>query len=599
MSQLMNEIKRLKYNRSDNEKQIYKLKALIKEKDKELNELRPIKNDKYYKYNLNEINELKHENKELFKKINTYKSQMKKVESNNRKIIHKLNSFNKGRKSIYNTSSNLLGNRVLKINNPHNLYTISNLNNSFDEIGFKSLNKNTLNQINNIFNYQNKTINNSSCFSPMKTISCKKLNDTNNNASQNSNINNNNKNNRNSIISNIRLLLKEINEMLNIYNSSLDKLQIGNCLNSNNKNNNKKDTDNQIQVFIEENNMTFISKEFINKMDEIIKKMESYLDIEEDETNKNNNNINNIDYSNEIKIEIINIYNVILSTYNDLERPGEDIISFSQLLVKNLVSNLGKEQNDFIIKVKKSLSLLIGLYKNIFKSEKIINHPIRTIYKEVLNYIIKDILYNEVKDDSKKETDNYYQYLLSIYNVLSKDKNESCLTDIQDCILCNSKQLIYENVDSTEFKNPLDLKKNNGLNDIDNRILFHPYLINILSFLDEEYAKAFLGFYIRFFVASEKNELFCCKENIIKCLNYFIKIKWLPEEYVELVAIIDNKNTTFDKIKKIIEFVFLYLRTYKLAPENSSKDIESKKKACEKLKYLYKNIILENINVLE
>ena len=151
------------------------------------------------------------------------------------------------------------------------------------------MNKNTLNQINNIFNYQNKTINNSSCFSPMKTISCKKLNDTNNNASQNSNINNNNKNNRNSIISNIRLLLKEINEMLNIYNSSLDKLQIGNCLNSNNKNNNKKDTDNQIQVFIEENNMTFISKEFINKMDEIIKKMESYLDNDNKNKNKNIN----------------------------------------------------------------------------------------------------------------------------------------------------------------------------------------------------------------------------------------------------------------------------------------------------------------------
>lgn len=98
------------------------------------------------------------------------------------------------------------------------------------------------------------------------------MNDTNINASQNNNINNNNKNNRNSIISNIRLLLKEINEMLNIYNSSLEKLQIGNCMNSNNKNNNKKETDSQIPVFIEDKNMTFISKEFINKMDEIIKK---------------------------------------------------------------------------------------------------------------------------------------------------------------------------------------------------------------------------------------------------------------------------------------------------------------------------------------
>ena len=340
---LMNEIKRLKYNRSDNEKQIYKLKALIKEKDKELNELRPIKNDKYYKYNLNEINELKHENKELFKKINTYKSQMKKVESNNRKIIHKLNSFNKGRKSIYNTSSNLLGNRVLKINNPHNLYTISNLNNSFDEIGFKSLNKNTLNKINNIFNYQNKTINNSSCFSPMKTISCKKLNDTNNNASQNSNINNNNKNNRNSIISNIRLLLKEINEMLNIYNSSLDKLQIGNCLNSNNKNNNKKDTDNQIQVFIEENNMTFISKEFINKMDEIIKKMESYLD------NDNKNKNKNINQNKIIQVNKSNFKFKKKTLYKNIEKNSlnkENIDENTSLRLKNARSFYKKNKEN-------------------------------------------------------------------------------------------------------------------------------------------------------------------------------------------------------------------------------------------------------------
>jgi hypothetical protein len=294
---LINEIKRLKYNRSDNEKQIYKMKSLIKEKDKELNELRPIKNDKYYKYSLNEINELKHENKELFKKINTYKSQMKKVESNNRKIIHKLNSFNKGRKIIYNTSSNLLGNRVLNINNPYNLYPINNLNNSFEE--FKLLNQDSLNQINNILYYHNKTINNNSCFSPMKTISCKKMNDTNSNANQNSTFNNNNKNNRNSIISNIRLLLKEINEMLNIYNSSLDKLQVGSCMNNNNKNN-KKDTDNQIQVFIEDNNMTLISKEFINKMDEIIKKMENYLDNDYKIKNKtiNQNKIIQVNKSN-------------------------------------------------------------------------------------------------------------------------------------------------------------------------------------------------------------------------------------------------------------------------------------------------------------
>ena len=341
---LMNEIKRLKYNRSDNEKQIYKMKSLIKEKDKELNELRPIKNDKYFKYNLNEINELKQENKELFKKINTYKSQMKKVELNNRKILYKLNSFNKGRKIIYNTSSNLLGNRALKINNPYNLYTTKNLNNSFDEIGFKSLNKDSLNQINNLLNYQNKTINNSSCFSPMKTISCKKLNDTNSNANKNSTFNSNNKNSRNSIISNIRLLLKEINEMLNIYNSSLDKLQIGNCKNSNNKKN-KKDTDNQIQVFIEENNMTFISEEFINKMNEIIKKMENYLD--NDHKNKNKT----INQNKIIQVNKSNFKSKKKITYKKIQKNSsnkENIDENSSLRLKNARSFYKKNKGNLV-----------------------------------------------------------------------------------------------------------------------------------------------------------------------------------------------------------------------------------------------------------
>ena len=308
-----------------------------------------------------------------------------------------------------------------------------------------------------------------------------------------------------------------------------------------------------------------------------------------------NVDINNVDNSNEIKIEIINIYNLIINTYSDLEKPDEDIISFSLLLVKNLISYLNKENaKDLLIKIKKSLSLLLGLYKNLFKSSKFINHPIRTIFQEVLNYAIKNILFTEIKEDNKNEVEKYYKYLLSIYNLLSKEKNANYLIDLQNSILYYSKQLIYENVDSSEFKSPLELKNIKALNDIDKKILFHPYLINILYFLDEEYAKAYLGFYIRFFMASEKNELYCCKENIIKCLNYFIKIKWLPEVHNELVVIINNNNTNFDRMKKIIEFVFLYLKAYKLNPETNNIETELKKK----LKYLYKNIILENINVI-
>ena len=308
---------------------------------------------------------------------------------------------------------------------------------------------------------------------------------------------------------------------------------------------------------------------------------------------------NNSDHSNEIKIEIINIYNLIISTYGDLEKPDEDIISFSLLLVKNLISNLNKENSkDLLIKIKKSLSLLLGLYKNLFHTLTIINHPIRTIFQEHLNYVIKNILFNEIKGDNKTEIANYYKYLLSIYNLLSKEKNCNYLIDLQNSILYYSKQLIYENVDSSEFKSPLELKSINAINDIDKKILFHQYIINILYFLDEHYAKAFLGFYIRFFMASEKNESYCCKENIIKCLNYFIKIKWIPEGHNELAVIVNNNNTNFDKIKKIVEYIFLYLRAYILYPETNKTETESKKKDYEKLKFLYKNIILENINVL-
>ena len=58
-------------------------------------------------------------------------------------------------------------------------------------------------------------------------------------------------------------------------------------------------------------------------------KKDNKMDIEDEDeiidANKNNNNDDNI------KIEILNIYNFILNAYTDLDRPDEDIINFSQL----------------------------------------------------------------------------------------------------------------------------------------------------------------------------------------------------------------------------------------------------------------------------
>ena len=340
--------------------------------------------------------------------------------------------------------------------------------------------------------------------------------------------------------------------------------------------------DNDISQYFEEN------KENNNQ--------DNNMEIEEEtvDANKINNNI-----TDDIKIEIINIYNYILTTYNDLERPEEDIISFCQIIIKNLVTYLSKGNSSEILnKLKKSISLLLGLYINIFKEEKIINHPIRIIFQQVLKYLIKSILFNEIKENNKIEMENYYKNILSIYNILSNQNKKNLLIDFQNIILYYTKQLIYENVDSTQFRSPLELKSINGLNDIDKQILFHPYLFDILSLLDEENANAFLGFYIRFFHVSEKNKLLCCYENLIKCLEYFIKINWLSSESSILIKIIKDKNTNFDKIKKINEFIYLYLRTNKQNQESHLKENETKKKALEKLQYLFKNIILENINVL-
>ena len=343
--------------------------------------------------------------------------------------------------------------------------------------------------------------------------------------------------------------------------------------------------DNDISKFLEDTNK---KNESCNKMD---------IEDEEETIDVNKIRDNNAD---NIKIEIINIYNFLLTTYNDLDKPDEDIIIFSQIIVKYLIINLSIEKNSELLnKLKKSFSVLIGLYIKTYKEEeKTIHHPIAVIFQQVLNYLIKSILYTDVNENNKKEMANYYKTVLSIYNILLNQKNKNLLIDLQNIILYYSKQLIYENVDSSQFRSPLEIKSINGLYGIDKKIIFHPYLFNMLSLLDEENANSFLGFYIRFFYISEKNKLFCCKENIIKCLEYLINIKWFSKEYNTLIKIINDKNTDFDKLKKINEFIYLYLRTNKLSKDNHLKEKDSNKKAVEKLEYLYKNIILENINVL-
>lgn len=406
----------------------------------------------------------------------------------------------------------------------------------------------------------------------------------------------------------IYYLLENIKKLLYLM---LDEIKSKNNINDNKYIYNTISNDNTLLEFIKINFYLFINlfkngnpdeKQKITTEEDLDSKFLSLFGVNNNlnENDKMDIDNNDIDYNNKIKIEVLNIYNVIISTYSDNEKPYEEIIYFSEYLVKFFVSN-NQNKNDLMVKTKKSLTLLIGLYIEIFNAKKLINHPIRIIVQNIFNFIVKNLILFSVKNKTSDNNilNNYYQYLVSIYKILLKqNKNDIYLVDIQNSILYFSKQLIYENVDSTEYRSPSELKNIHGLNDIGGDILFHPYLIKILFYLDEKYAKAFLGFYIRFFEISGKNELFCCVDNITICVEYFIKIGWLPEEHKELIGIIKNKNTEFEKNKKIIEYVFHYLTTYKLAPESNEKEKESKKKACEKLKHLYKNIILENINVI-
>ena len=292
---LMKECKRLRYTRNENEKQIYKLNLYLKDKDKELNELRSLKNDELFKYNSNEISILKNENKELYKKINTYKLQIKKSESKNKDMKQRLKSF-ETEKLKFREPSNF--NNISKskpnnfIPNIHTFNSINSINQNNTDM-YCSLKKRNSNIS------QNREINRKRNFSASKALTFKHLsqnnltndnynnsliNNNNNNNSNKKNNNNQNNDNGRSIIANLMFLLKEINELLNIYNSSLSKIKINNNINNNNNNNIKNEDD---QVFIDNDNMKIINNDFVNKINNVIHNIEKYM--KEDNKNKINN----------------------------------------------------------------------------------------------------------------------------------------------------------------------------------------------------------------------------------------------------------------------------------------------------------------------
>ena len=285
---LMKELKRLRYNRSINEREIYKLKMNIRVKDKELKQLKVLKKDEYYKYNENEMNELKNENKELYKKINTYKQQMKRVEENNNEMKYKLQSFNTDRTTLKNNNGPI---NLVKYNSNYNfpnLLSITDINSNNKGMNDTvcSLKKKTS------FFSEIKNVNNKRNYSASKVMSFKSisqnynyLNDSYYNS--NNNINNSNKkkfSNGRSIIANLMFLLKEINELLNAYNSSISSIKFNkfNTIEIDSKNEDEK------------NNINIINNDFINKLTNLVNNMKDYMKEENKNTlNQSKDQVNN------------------------------------------------------------------------------------------------------------------------------------------------------------------------------------------------------------------------------------------------------------------------------------------------------------------
>ena len=282
---LMNEIKLIKQKRTEQETLINKLKYQIKNKEIELEKMESINKEDYSQFNLKEkeINDLKNENNELSEKINSYKNQIKDLKNTNKKLANQLESSN--------TNNNFFNFTLSKdLNNPNNTLNLYSLNNSYShehsKICLKKRNKTE--EKNNLNLYFGKTtginkkyINNEENLSLSKKIRKERITDNNScnrKINYTENNNNNNKNIKNgSIIINLKALLKEINDMLNEYNSNLEKVNLNNNINRN-------------------NNIKSIY-DFVNVMNNKLDKLKNISEI-----NNENNNINGDDNKKSIQV---------------------------------------------------------------------------------------------------------------------------------------------------------------------------------------------------------------------------------------------------------------------------------------------------------
>ena len=249
---LTNELQDFKSNNKVcNEKVLMRLQKKILDKDKEIIEL----NNKLKKQNggdscncsknNSELYGLKQENKELYNKLSTYRNQVIKIESDNKLLQKKINHFvsekNKSIDSVpYNPNNYSLN------NNSSNLITNANYSNckSNNNKAYINFNNNSKNKIPNkrefntihyksVSNTEANTNSNSLVPTTQKKRICsikKNFNINDKNISKiKENVSNSvdkNFNQNEKPVPNMISLLKEVNEMLRLYEASLNKVDL-------------------------------------------------------------------------------------------------------------------------------------------------------------------------------------------------------------------------------------------------------------------------------------------------------------------------------------------------------------------------------------
>ena len=300
---LTNELQNYKCNNKIcNEKILMRLQKKILDKDKEIIELNNKLKNYDYSDKINngleslsknysdvhlEINGLKQENKELYNKLNTYRNKVIRIESDNKLLQKKINSFvsekNRNIENIplnfYTTNfsnTNKLGvKQYISFNNERNRNNIRKEYNTknFKSIGNPGSNSHSKNKNSNkniSINLNNNDINTNSKKS--KINSAKRIFDAPDQSMLGLIEKNSNSadkfEKKKKPVGDMISVLKEVNEMLRLYDSSLNKMD--NCK-------------------IEEKKMI----NFLGNMDTLFKKIYSYIDT--DNGNKSNKYIGNND----------------------------------------------------------------------------------------------------------------------------------------------------------------------------------------------------------------------------------------------------------------------------------------------------------------